>query len=65
MGYISFSKADYEDAKMFFSKAYKAAKSLKEPEIAEQCMCNVGKSFGEKSELGIRDFSALTKNLIS
>jgi hypothetical protein len=49
LGYISFSKADYEDAKMFFSKAYKAAKSLKEPEIAEQCMCNVGKSFGKKS----------------
>jgi hypothetical protein len=43
LGYISFSKFEYEDAKVFFAKAFKVAKILKEPEIAEQCMCNVGR----------------------
>ena len=43
LGYISFAKEEFEDSEIFFSKAYKCAKSLKEPEISEQCMCNVGK----------------------
>jgi len=42
LGYISFSKEEYEEAKIYFMKAHKAAKTLKEPEIAEQCLCNVG-----------------------
>lgn len=45
LGYLSFSKSEYDDAKIYFNKGYKCAKTLKENEIAEQCMCNVGKHY--------------------
>jgi hypothetical protein len=36
LGYIAFSKYEYEESRDNFSKAYKCAKILKESEIAEQ-----------------------------
>ncbi len=43
LGFIAVENKEMEDAKGFYSKAYKCAKQLQEPEIAQQCMCNVGK----------------------
>lgn len=42
LGYIAHSKWEYHESKSYFMKAYKAAKQLKETEIAEQCLWNVG-----------------------
>mmetsp|Transcript_3739 Transcript_3739/g.3463 ORF Transcript_3739/g.3463 Transcript_3739/m.3463 type:complete len:115 (+) Transcript_3739:1734-2078(+) len=55
LGYISFEKAKYEDAKQYYNKAYKCARQLQEPEIAQQCMCNVGVCIGNSKVQQMRD----------
>lgn len=42
LAYICYSQNNFEEAIGYFKTAYVSAKALKEMEISEQCMCNIG-----------------------